>query len=145
MGFECQEGTPLDNPNGNMAAGLGMGVPKGHLFCGKMINYYDHHHYVGWNGKSTGNVTLQATQFLDFEHKQMLDGGVVSVNDLLIYPIDYFCPLNYYTGEMNLTENTRTIHHYMASWTMRTNRWNNLWQRFRFISVRLLCTLKHKH
>ena len=35
----------------------------------------------------------------------------------MIYPPEYFCPLNYYTGEMNITENSRSIHHYMATWT----------------------------
>lgn len=144
FGFECQEGTPLDNPHGNMAAGLGMGVDKGHPFFAKMVNYYDHHHYVGWNGKSTGNVTLQATQFLDYDHKEVLEGGVVSVSGLLIYPIDYFCPYNYYTHELHITENTRSIHHYMASWVpTHNNRLLALWQRIRYIYVRILCQLKH--
>ena len=144
FGFECQEGTPLDNPHGNMAAGLGMGVGKGHPFFAKMVDYYDHHHYVGWNGKSTGNVTLQATQFLDYDQKEVLEGGIVSVSGLLIYPIDYFCPYNYYTHELHITENTRSIHHYMASWVPRhNNRLLSLWQRIRYIYVRILCQLKH--
>lgn len=143
MGFECQEGTPHDNPHGNMAAGLGMGVPKGHPFIEHMTYYYNHHHYMRWNGKNTGNVTLQVTQFLDFDHKVVLEDGIVHVSDVYIYPTDYFCPLNYYTGEMNITENTRTIHHYMASWTKKQNRLQSLLYRLRAISIRLLCNLKH--
>jgi hypothetical protein len=144
FGFECQEGTPLDNPHGNMAAGLGMGVGKGHPFFAKMVDYYDHHHYVGWNGKSTGNVTLQATQFLDYDQKEVLEGGIVSVSGLLIYPIDYFCPYNNYTHELHITENTRSIHHYMASWVpTHNNRLLALWQRIKYIYVRILCQLKH--
>ena len=34
-----------------------------------------------------------------------------------IYPIDYFNPLNSKTRKIELTENTRSIHHYMASWS----------------------------
>ena len=85
----------------------------------------------------------KATQFLDYGHKQVLEGGLIKVSDLLIYPIEYFCPLNYYTGEMNITENTRTIHHYMASWVSNTNRWQNFRKRIRAVCVRIFCSLKH--
>jgi hypothetical protein len=108
-----------------------------------MVNYYNHHHFAGWNGKNTGNVTLQATKFLDYTHKEVLEGDVVRVSGLFIYPIEYFCPLNYYTGEMNITENTRTIHHYMASWVKKENRLQALRSRIKFIYVRILCMITH--
>lgn len=143
MGFECQEGTPLDNPNGNMAAGLGMGVFKEHPFFQEMVNYYNHIHYVKWNGKNTGNVTLHTTQLLDFSHKQVLEGGIVKVNDLLIYPIEYFCPYDYYKKEWHITENTRTIHHYMGSWVNKKSRLQNLPQRVKAICIRIIYTIKY--
>ena len=145
MGFECQEGTSEDNPNGNIAAGLGIGVPPGHPLFRQMVDYYEHIHYVRWDGKNTGNVVMHLTNLLDFEHKQVFDDHVVSVNDIFVYPIEYFCPLNYYTGEMNITENTRAIHHYMASWVKKSSRWKNVLVRMRFLFVRLVCTLKYKH
>jgi hypothetical protein len=40
---------------------------------------------------------------------QMLDG-------VTIYPTDYFAPKSNTTGELNITENTHSIHHYDASW-----------------------------
>lgn len=141
MGFQCQEGVPEDNPHGNMAAGLGMGVPAGHPFFKQMVDYYDHDHYVGWNGKSTGTVVFRATKFLDYDHKTVLPGGVVSVSGLLIYPPEYFCPLNYFTHEMNITENTRTIHHYMASWVRKRNRFQSALYRLYSIYVRITCKL----
>lgn len=141
MGFECQEGTPLDNPNGNINAGLGMGVYIGHPFFGKIVNYYEHIHFVRWNGKNTGNVTHHATKFLDYGNKQVLEGGIVSVNGLLIYPIDYFCPYDYYRKEMHVTENTRTIHHYMASWVRKVKRLQNLRKRLMAIYTRVRYTL----
>ncbi len=145
VGFECQEGTPLDNPNGNLNPGLGLAVPPMHPFIGIMLNFYNHHHFVKWNGRNSGNITHKVTQFIDYDHKEVLEGGIVSVNGLLIYPIEYFCPLNYYTGEMNITENTHTIHHYMASWVKRGNRLQGLVDRMKFIFVRVFCMLKHYH
>ena len=144
-GFEPPEGTSNDNPHGNMAAGLGLAAPPGHPFFAHMAGYYAHHHYVNWNGRSTGNVIFTATQFLDYSHKQVLDGGIVSVSGLYIYPEDYFCPLNYYTGELRITPNTRTIHHYMASWVKRQSRLRTAFQRLHFIYTRILCTVKHNY
>ena len=40
----------------------------------------------------------------------------ISKNNCTIYPVDYFCPMNYDTGEITITENTYSIHHYAASW-----------------------------
>ena len=143
-GFECQEGTAYDNPNGNLNVGLGVGVGKGHPFFKQMVSYYEEIHFVRWNGKNTGNVTGHATRFLDFDHKEILDGGVVSVNGLLVYPIEFFCPIDYYRKEKHITVNTRTIHHYMASWVRKTNRWKNVFYRLRAICIRLVYTLKIK-
>lgn len=143
MGFECQEGTRQDNPNGNMNPGLGFGVCKEHPFFRKMLDHYNHHHFIRWNGKNTGNITLQATQYLDYDHKQVLEGGIVSVSGLLIYPIEYFCPYDFYKHEMRITENTRTIHHYMGTWIVEQNRLQLLLQRVKYIYVRILCQLNH--
>lgn len=38
------------------------------------------------------------------------------INGIYIYPSDYFCPMNYYTGQIKITENSRSIHHYTSSW-----------------------------
>ena len=115
MGFEHPDGVVYDEQSGTLAAGLGMGVVPAHPFFGKVVDFYNHIHFAGWNGKSTGNVTDLIPKLLDYEHKQILDGGIVCVDDLLIYPTEYFCPIEYATKKMTITENTRTIHHYMAS------------------------------
>lgn len=139
MGFEPLAGSSQNLPYGMINPGLGIGFTKGHPYLKLVMEYYQKDHFVGWNGRYTGNVGAKAIQFLDFYHKEVLEGGIVRVNDILIYPPDYFCPLNCYTGEMHLTENTRTIHHYMASWARRMNRLQAVWQRIRFLSVRLYC------
>ena len=47
---------------------------------------------------------------------QELEGGIEYGSEIYIYPPEYFCPKNYFTGEMHITENTRSIHHYAATW-----------------------------
>ena len=36
--------------------------------------------------------------------------------DITIFPPEWFCPLDYETGKLSVTENTVSIHHYTASW-----------------------------
>lgn len=43
---------------------------------------------------------------------------IQKVQGITIYPSEYFCPVNPATGELKITENTRTIHHYAATWTI---------------------------
>ena len=52
-------------------------------------------------------------------------------NDLFtLYPIDFFCPMNYYTGENNITNNTHSIHRYSMSWlTERDKKWHRYEQK----------------
>lgn len=41
--------------------------------------------------------------------------------DIYIYPPEYFCPMNYYTGEIIIMKNIRLIHHYSESWSSENN------------------------
>lgn len=45
-----------------------------------------------------------------------MDGSEQAVSGLTLYPADFFCPMNSLTGEVRLTDNTRTIHWYSMSW-----------------------------
>ncbi|UOK43164.1 MULTISPECIES: glycosyltransferase family 32 protein [Flavobacterium] len=46
-----------------------------------------------------------------------LDNTKQVLNDsVIIYPSEYFYPLNYFTGKLSITEKTMTIHHYDSSW-----------------------------
>ena len=42
-----------------------------------------------------------------------------------IYPKEYFCPIDYKTRVMRMTDNTRAIHHYAESWVPRSTRVKN--------------------
>ena len=42
---------------------------------------------------------------------------VQEIAGVFIYPKEYFCPKDYTTGKMNITENSYSIHWYTASWS----------------------------
>ena len=54
--------------------------------------------------------------------KKLMDYGLRQVNErqningLDIFPTEYFCPMNQYTGKIAITPNTYSIHHYSATW-----------------------------
>ncbi len=57
------------------------------------------------------NLTLEKYGLIPVSSYQELGCGVVT-----IYPHDYFCPKDWNSGELHLTENTHTIHHFAGSW-----------------------------
>ena len=46
----------------------------------------------------------------------------VKVKGITIYPWDYFCPIEFMSSKMEISDNTHTIHHYSASWMSKNER-----------------------
>ena len=46
----------------------------------------------------------------------ILNDTYQDLGDVVLYPHDYFCPKDWETGEIFLTENSHTIHHFSGSW-----------------------------
>jgi hypothetical protein len=51
--------------------------------------------------------------------------GVMEFEGAHIYPPDFFCPKPSEFGKIQIAENTRTIHHYAASWVGPKQRFAN--------------------
>ena len=52
--------------------------------------------------------------YKDFDKKDK--SQIINYPEITIYPADYFTPMNYWTRKIELTENSRAIHHFDASW-----------------------------
>lgn len=99
-----------------VAAGLGLAASPGLGLYKEIIDDYRTSHF-DYNEKTKMATTVveRVTNILKrhgYEEKnriQMIDG-------ITIYPWEYFGPMNYYTGIVTITENTRSIHHYSMSW-----------------------------
>lgn len=60
-------------------------------------------------------------------HGLKLKQEIQEIDGIRVYPIDYFCPIDFSTGTMEMTENTRAIHHYDATWfTEKELKWHKL-------------------
>ena len=84
------------------------------LFFRLLNTYRDRHFLINGEYDLTTNVTMMTEICKNFgfiaNNKKQL------VCDLTLYPKDFFCPKDYRTGEIHLTNNTYTIHHFNGSW-----------------------------
>ena len=99
-----------------VAPGLGLGVNPGLRLVKKMLDYYNGQHFVHESVmRNQITVVLIATRVL-LDNGMKNVPGIQQVDDVWIYPSEYFCPINVTTGRIHIEKNTRTIHHYAASW-----------------------------
>lgn len=103
--------------------GLGFACAPGLGLCKEMIDYYQKENFLLANGFYNLKTVVQIISEL-LEQKDFIPSqNPVEFNGINFYPPEYFCPINYYTGEKKVTQNTYTIHHYAASWV---NPYDNL-------------------
>lgn len=101
----------------DVALGLGFGISKGHPFIKKMLDYYQNLKFVmppvdiSWY-KTIVAYTTEQLCMMGLKNVS----GIQTVQDILIYPREFFAPINVISGRLNITENTYTIHRYMGSW-----------------------------
>lgn len=98
-----------------VAPGLGLAAYKGQKFYKRMLDLYEQLNFKRDDG------TLNLTTIVNYTTEVLCQQGLINtpdiqcVDDIFIYPWDYFCPMTP-TLELNITQNSRTIHLYSASW-----------------------------
>lgn len=118
MGFETGSKLQLkeDASEASVNPGLGMGVAPGLGLIKKMLDFYEGKHF-NFIPDGIGQLTIVhiATEVLNQAGLKQ-QPGIQLVNDVWIYPTEYFCPINLKTGRIHIEANTRTIHHYAGTW-----------------------------
>lgn len=101
---------------GGVAPGLGLGAEVGMTLYKEILDYYQGIHYKDSNTVVNDQTVVDHTTEIMKRYGWRDDGMIQEIQDVTIYPSEYFCPKNYYSGETFITENTVCIHHYSASW-----------------------------
>lgn len=108
--LESRESTVVANP------GLGIAVAPGLRLYKEILDYYNSIHFIKDGVMDTTTICVHTTEILKKygydEHKETIQ----EVAGITIYPPEYFCPMEYSTGKITITDNTRSIHWYTASW-----------------------------
>lgn len=113
MGCETDFG---DNTHIEVNPGLGLGVSPGVELLKKVMTYYKSLHFIHESMMSNQITVVHITTKILMDNGLSNTSGIQNVGGVWVYPSEYFCPVNVTTGRMHVTENTRTIHHYEASW-----------------------------
>lgn len=96
--------------------GLGLGAVSGLKLYKEILDEYNKRHFFREDG------TYEQITIVTFVTNIMKKYGLKNahniqvVDGIFIYPKEYFCPMSYATGIMDITENTRSVHYYTASW-----------------------------
>ena len=100
--------------NGQVNPGLGMAAIPNMSFINEIIDFYNALHFIRKDG--TINYNTIVFYISSLLHQKGWDGEASKFQGFRIYPTEYFCPLDYQTGKLQLTNNTFSIHHFAASW-----------------------------
>ena len=96
------------NPGLGLSANPGLGLYK------EILNYYENIAFDFKEG-NVETVVTHTTQILKETGFKGI-GDIEYIDGIYIYPPEYFCPMNQFTGKITITSNTCSIHHYTASW-----------------------------
>lgn len=98
-----------------------IGVEPKNFFIKEILNYYQNRHFKisenSYDEKTLPDIMWEILS-KKFEIKEILNPTEIDVDlkCITILPAYYFSPKNYYNGEVNIREETYTIHHFSASW-----------------------------
>ena len=100
----------------SVATGLGFGAEAGQPMVRAMLDDYRDIPFL--RGDGTRDMTpcpvRNTNSLLPFGLRA--DGTRQEVCGLQFFPQDYFCPISHRTGELHITNNTYSIHHFDGSW-----------------------------
>jgi mannosyltransferase OCH1-like enzyme len=106
-GFETDTGV---NP------GLIFGSVKETELVKEILDSYKDRVFIKEDGTLNTETVVKYTTEILVRNGLQLNGKLQNINGMVVYPKDYFCPLDYKANNLDITHNTYTIHHFAGSW-----------------------------
>jgi len=98
-----------------VAPGLGLGATPGISLYKELLEMYAGLHF-SYSVANLKTVVEYTSELLLKHDIQKVGDGILCVEGVYIYPAEYFSPKSYVTRKINITANTRTIHHFAGTW-----------------------------
>lgn len=92
--------------------GLGIAAAPGLDLYKEILNYYNTNEFDISENITVVQIVTEILKKKGFKQTSEIQ----TIDEVSFYPPDYFSPIDYSTGKLTLTYNTRSIHHYDASW-----------------------------
>ena len=94
-----------------------VGSEKGAAWTDEYWKYMNRKPFIRWNGRLNKTPSTVIISRILKKRGVKLDNTFHIYDDSLhIFPKDYFCPKDYKTGKITITDNTYCIHHFAGSW-----------------------------
>ena len=94
-----------------------VGSEKGAAWTAEYWKYMNRKPFIRWNGRLNKTPSTVIISRILKKRGVKLDNTFQIYDDSLhIFPKDYFCPKDYKTGKITITDNTYCIHHFAGSW-----------------------------
>ena len=122
---------------GAIAAGLGIGAPAQIEIFKEILDSYKDERFVKSDGSLNLKTVVTRVSEIFYQYGFEKEDKIQKIKDITIYPKEYFCPISYSTGEKKITNNTYSIHHYVASWITPT-KYRKLKRKFRHVIYRIM-------
>lgn len=103
---------------GALNAGLGLASPAATPIYKEILDSYKNSSFIKNNGSMDLTTVVDRVSDIFHVHGFIAKNEIQEIAGITVYPSEYFCPVNPSTGELKITENTYTIHHYAATWTI---------------------------
>lgn len=111
-----------ERDGGTVAPGLGMAVNPGNDIIKELIEDYERSSFYKSDGTCDLTTIVERTTSVLKNHGLSDCKEIQKVGDILIYPPEYFCPINMETGQLTITDNTYSIHRFAGSWENKSNK-----------------------
>ena len=102
--LESRESAVVANP------GLGIAVAPGLRLYKEVLDYYNSVHFIKDGVMDTTTICVHTTEILKKYGYDEYKEEIQRVAGITVYPPEYFCPMDYATGKLYITDNTRSIH-----------------------------------
>lgn len=106
-------------------------VPTGIMACEphnsffeELLNEYNGIHFINSDGSFDYTTNCVRITNACVRYGLELNNSLQTINTFTLFPSDYFCAKDSITGEVKITDNTCTIHHFAGSWITRKNKIN---------------------
>lgn len=101
---------------GALAAGLGFATRQREPILKEILESYKDEKFLNDDGSLNLKTVVTRVSDIFKQHGFTDEVKIQNVAGFTIYPMEYFCPKAIHTFEVNISDNTYTIHHFDGSW-----------------------------
>lgn len=107
----------------SIAPGLGLAANKDQPLYQEILHGFEHLNFYNENGERNNYSMIPLVTDLLTQKGLKKDGSMQVIDDVILYPSEYLCPMEYFTGKVTITDNTYAIHWYSMTWLPKTAIW----------------------